>query len=55
MLSKLFLLTVFFLLTFLSGCQLTKEDRDFYYSGWVNPNDSSTMPGSSRNYSEESM
>jgi hypothetical protein len=27
-----------FLSAFLAGCSVSDEDRDFYYRGWVNPN-----------------
>jgi len=34
-LSILFLLA---LIASMAGCSVSEEDKDFYYSGWVNPN-----------------
>jgi len=32
------LLFALLLLTLLAGCSISSEEKDFYYSGWLNPN-----------------
>lgn len=38
---KHFLLLI--VLSLLAGCEVDQETRDFYYSGWVNPQEGSNM------------